>query len=253
MTGPSARAAAPSPTHQGLYAVKTEPASSRLPRKTSDAPRAARGRTSRSNGAATRERILQVATSLFASGGYEATSLRQISAAAEVDLATLKYHFGDKPALFAEVYRQGHMAFLDFIEPILVDLARATSREGLDLLLDRLVTGTHDFIEGHLPFVRLVLYRILEDPSEITGQEEELQGVAIALLDRSFQGAVARGLIRPIDTRALIGLLLTAIPMWLVGGRVRGDWFGPPALGSEEGRGRSEAFLRDLLGRVLLA
>ena len=44
--------------------------------------------------AATKDRILDAAESLFMEHGFEATSLRSITAAAAVNLAAVNYHFG---------------------------------------------------------------------------------------------------------------------------------------------------------------
>ena len=52
---------------------------------------------------ATKVRILDAAESLFMEHGFEATSLRQITAAAEVNLAAVNYHFGSKEELFESV------------------------------------------------------------------------------------------------------------------------------------------------------
>jgi hypothetical protein len=54
----------------------------------------------------TRERILDVAERLFMENGYEATSMRTITSAAEVNLAAVNYHFGSKEALLCEVFRR---------------------------------------------------------------------------------------------------------------------------------------------------
>jgi AcrR family transcriptional regulator len=51
----------------------------------------------------TKERILEAAEALFMAHGYEATSLRAITAAAEVNLAAVNYHFGSKEELFEAV------------------------------------------------------------------------------------------------------------------------------------------------------
>ena len=51
----------------------------------------------------TRERMLDVSELLFAEHGYEGVSLREIARQGDVDLALLKYHFGDKLRLFEEV------------------------------------------------------------------------------------------------------------------------------------------------------
>ena len=52
---------------------------------------------------ATKERILDAAEALFMEHGFEATSLRAITAAADVNLAAVNYHFGTKEELFEAV------------------------------------------------------------------------------------------------------------------------------------------------------
>jgi AcrR family transcriptional regulator len=53
--------------------------------------------------AATKARILDAAEALFMEHGFEATSLRSITAAASVNLAAVNYHFGSKEELFQSV------------------------------------------------------------------------------------------------------------------------------------------------------
>ena len=52
---------------------------------------------------ATQARILDTAEGLFMEHGFEATTLRQITAAAGVNLAAVNYHFGSKEELFETV------------------------------------------------------------------------------------------------------------------------------------------------------
>jgi AcrR family transcriptional regulator len=54
----------------------------------------------------TRLRILDTAERLFTQQGFETTTLRQITGAAEVNLAAVNYHFGSKEALIREVFRR---------------------------------------------------------------------------------------------------------------------------------------------------
>ncbi|MDH3349635.1 MAG: TetR family transcriptional regulator [Desulfobulbaceae bacterium] len=54
----------------------------------------------------TKERILDSAENLFAESGYQATSLRAITQKAEVNLASVNYHFGSKEGLVDEVIRR---------------------------------------------------------------------------------------------------------------------------------------------------
>jgi AcrR family transcriptional regulator len=53
----------------------------------------------------TKERILDTAEILFAQKGYQAVSVREITSAAECNLAAVNYHFGNKENLYMEVFR----------------------------------------------------------------------------------------------------------------------------------------------------
>jgi len=75
------------------------------PRPTASAeiPCAASGAGSAS-GTRTRARLLDAAERLFAEQNYEATSLRQVTRAADANLAAVSYHFGSKEGLFRAVF-----------------------------------------------------------------------------------------------------------------------------------------------------
>ena len=54
----------------------------------------------------TLEKIVRAAESLFEHQSFEATTLRQITAAAGVNLAAVNYHFGSKEALIREIFKR---------------------------------------------------------------------------------------------------------------------------------------------------
>ncbi|MEM7705687.1 MAG: TetR/AcrR family transcriptional regulator [Pseudomonadota bacterium] len=54
----------------------------------------------------TKQRIIQAAEHLFASHGFVRASLRQVTELAEVNLASVNYHFGSKENLIQEVFRR---------------------------------------------------------------------------------------------------------------------------------------------------
>ena len=56
--------------------------------------------------AETRERILLAAEHLFAEQGYDSTSIRDITAEAECNVAAVNYHFGGKDKLYVETFRR---------------------------------------------------------------------------------------------------------------------------------------------------
>ncbi len=54
----------------------------------------------------TKHRIIQAAEKLFATHGFVRASLRQVTELAEVNLASVNYHFGSKENLVQEVFRR---------------------------------------------------------------------------------------------------------------------------------------------------
>ncbi len=54
----------------------------------------------------TRTALLNAAETLFVKSGYDATSLRQITSAAKVNLASINYHFGSKEELVRAVLKR---------------------------------------------------------------------------------------------------------------------------------------------------
>lgn len=209
-------------------------------------------RAERANGLATRLRIRSVALNTFAASGYAATSLRQIALAAEVDLATLKYHFGDKAGLFAEVYWLGHDAFVRALGPVLEQLATVQTRAELRAELRTTVSQVHDFLCANLPFARLAMFRLLDSSSEPIALSDQLEADVVGRIDRALIHLTQRRLVRAVDTRALLLLLVTSLSMWLIAARARPDWLGEPRLETPAGRERFCLFFTDLLEQHLL-
>lgn len=67
-------------------------------------------RKTRSDGEQSRERLLAAAMRLFAAGGFNATSTREIALAAGANVAAIAYYFGDKAGLY-------RAALTDFMPP----------------------------------------------------------------------------------------------------------------------------------------
>jgi AcrR family transcriptional regulator len=72
----------------------------------------------------TRERILDAAEALFAEGGYEGTSIRDIADRAAIGVAVVGYHFGPKEALFNTVIGRRGVIMNDQREHALRDARR---------------------------------------------------------------------------------------------------------------------------------
>ena len=61
-------------------------------------------------------KILDAAEALFAEHGFAETSLRTITAKADVNLAAVNYHFGSKKALIQAVFERFLTPFSQLIE-----------------------------------------------------------------------------------------------------------------------------------------
>jgi AcrR family transcriptional regulator len=77
----------------------------------------------------TKSKIMEVARILFANQGFEGTSVREIAKSADVNVASVNYHFSNKENLFAEILRIGYLecsqsmrALYDNEKPKLEDL-----------------------------------------------------------------------------------------------------------------------------------
>ncbi|HET6971522.1 MAG TPA: TetR/AcrR family transcriptional regulator [Phenylobacterium sp.] len=91
-------------------------------------------------GTLTRTKILKAAERLFGERGYDGVSLREITAAAGVDLALINYHFQTKENLFAQVLaRRSTIVARDRFSRL--DAARA---EGRALTLDAILAAFFD-------------------------------------------------------------------------------------------------------------
>jgi AcrR family transcriptional regulator len=123
----------------------------------------------------TRTRILDVAEELFMQHGFEATSMRQLTAKAGANLAAVNYHFGSKDALIEAVFRRrldemntARIAELERLEK------EVAARTGSNVLSPRQIIGAfigaslrmiEDAKTGGRNFIRL-LGRTYTDPQK---------------------------------------------------------------------------------------
>src|SRR5271156_7232965 len=82
----------------------------------------------------TKSRILDVAEKLFGINGFEATSLRDITAEAQVNLAAVNYHFQSKDSLIDAVIARR-------IEPVNRRRYEMLDAAGLNPSLDQILTA----------------------------------------------------------------------------------------------------------------
>lgn len=135
-------------------------------------------RQHRADGKATRDRILECAGELFATGGYAETTGKAIAAAAGVDVASINYHFDGRAGLYQAVLVEAHrrLITLDLLERLEQD--KAPPRAKLKRLIEALVDSALSRHGWH----SRVLARELVAPSsnlEALAQQEGLPKVKV--------------------------------------------------------------------------
>jgi TetR/AcrR family transcriptional regulator len=149
------------------------------------------------NAERSRAAILQAAERLFATKGYEATSLTDVGAAAGVSRGTPGYFFGSKAELYQAVLDH---SFNEVREAVRAGRARAlASSQTPEAILAGAVSDYFDFLAARPNFVRLIEREALNGGGPIEGAghlsagQEALAAISVELgLDDSPSGEAAQ-------------------------------------------------------------
>ena len=106
----------------------------------------------------TKDKILDTAERLFAENGFDATSLRTITAEAKVNLAAVHYHFHGKDSLLDAIILR-KLARVNREREMLLDRFEAESPGAalpIEKVLEALIAPTFAMAGGHPQFVKLM-------------------------------------------------------------------------------------------------
>ncbi|ACS80823.1 CerR family C-terminal domain-containing protein [Maridesulfovibrio salexigens] len=140
-----------------------------------------KGKTNKARGEETRQKLIEVGLRLFAMNGFNGVSMRNLASEAEVNLATVGYHFGGKQGLYEAVIRE-IIRFRDEIMPSLSAVQEQT---------DRFKSGEISKEELVAWFFRSQMLGVLSDPITIWGimlinREMAAPSEVYPLLDKEF-------------------------------------------------------------------
>lgn len=102
--------------------------------------RARTSRTPRPDGDATRARIIEAAGQLFGEKGFAETTSKAIAAKAEVDIASINYHFGSRDGLYDAVLAEAHRRLVSIAELRAIVHAPEPPRTRLRKLIELIVS-----------------------------------------------------------------------------------------------------------------
>ena len=109
-----------------------------------------------------RERILSAAVSLFARHGYGNTGLRELAAAADVNLAMINYFFGSKKKLLKEIL---DIFFFGYLAIARKEMA---GDDDLPVKLHRFIHSAIRYFAAHQDYLLVTIAEIPHDDPEIT-------------------------------------------------------------------------------------
>ncbi|GGO04867.1 TetR/AcrR family transcriptional regulator [Microbispora bryophytorum] len=112
------------------------------------------------------DRVLQVATRLFAGLGYDGTDMRQIADAAGTDVAYVRRRFGDKREIYLEVMDRMNSAHNAVLEKGVKDIVGASPEQKI-VALHRLLDRYIDFCRRQPEYPALYTHRWLSDATDI--------------------------------------------------------------------------------------
>lgn len=174
------------------------------------------GRPPRSESRHTRSDIMASAQYHFSEMGFHATSLRQIAATANVDLATVKYHYDDKLELYNATFLQGHKRIVEHLIPEVSRLQEAKTRDAFLHIIRDITRASVELVKTDEAFVRLLAFRVLEDIDYPDAIREAYTRDIENTLTGSLTKVQSNGFMKDIDVQALIMLLAFSVPMFVL-------------------------------------
>ena len=170
----------------------------------------------RSDGEATKTRILEAAGELFAATGYAETSNKDIAARAQVDLASINYHFGNRIDLYQAVLAAAHGQLLGMGKLRQLVGSESPPESKLRVLIEQLVAQSMQ--EPQAWQLRVLAREVLAPSShlQVLFQDEALPKM---LLIKQLLSEITRMPAEdPAVTRCLLNVITPCL-MLLVGGR----------------------------------
>ncbi|AYN34877.1 MULTISPECIES: TetR/AcrR family transcriptional regulator [Streptomyces] len=183
--------------------VATDPST-----QNSDKPR--RSRRTRMTGAERRQQLLEIGRTLFASKGFEGTSVEEIASRAGVSKPVVYEHFGGKEGLYAVVVDREMRQLLSMVTS---SLTAGHPRE----LLEQAAFALLDYIEEHTDGFRILVRDspVAQSTGSFASLISDIATQVEDILGREFKNRGFDAKLAPLYAQALVGMVALTGQWWL--------------------------------------
>ena len=171
----------------------------------------------------TKARILEAAGNVFARKGFEAGTVREICQLAEVNLAAINYHFGDKRRLHRAVLENLIREFRLRFEQALTRAATPRQR------ILAFVNAYFDFRANQPRYPQIMMWLMMSEPAEARWLARTHIVPGHRLLQRMIQDGIARGEFRRVDPKQTVITLIGMIGFYFSSSVVHSEILGKNA------------------------
>lgn len=105
-----------------------------------------------------RQKILDVARSLFAVKGFDGVSVRDITSEAHVNLSLVSYHFGGKEGLYRAVVTEHVTHVKGIVESVLAEFDKEMTKESFIAEMEKILTEVVSF-KLSIPELHMIMMR----------------------------------------------------------------------------------------------
>ena len=157
---------------------------------------------------ATRSRILERASALFAERGAGQTSIRSIASEANVSLAMVHHYFGSKSELYAACVNSMYLELAGLRDSLLAEL-QSSAYQDQTQFLENVVRSGWRFVRSHRSAMRLVMRDVI-DQGEVP--EERMKTFLVPFLENAGALFAGESIERQLYVRtALQGLVFMLV------------------------------------------
>ena len=178
-----------------------------------------------------REKILDVAESLFARRGFAAVGLRELAEASGLSKSSLFHHFKSKDQLYAEVLLRMLRQIREGFDRVLAQ--PLSPREQIERWLADLI----DSLAEHPTVSRLLLRSLFEEEDRETPEGQAAESMLASILgdaEKLVRKGIAEGDVRDVSAPHTLQTLIGAIVYHFASGEIGDAILGRPIFSAEE-------------------